>query len=88
VFDADPQAVRVPALVVANQDDRCDVAPPAMASKIAAAMSRSPDVKVATVSGGVTRSPKDCGSLTPHGYYGIENQVVSLIDGWMQNHLH
>lgn len=88
VFDADPQAVRIPALVVANQDDRCDVAPPAMASKIAAAMSHNSDVKVATVSGGVTRSSKDCGSLTPHGYYGIENQVVSLIDNWMQNHLH
>jgi hypothetical protein len=28
VFDADPQDVRVPALVVANTDDRCYVAPP------------------------------------------------------------
>jgi pimeloyl-ACP methyl ester carboxylesterase len=88
VFDAAPEAVRVPALVVANQDDRCDVAPPAMAPKIAAAMSRSPDVKVVTVSGGITRSSKDCGSLTPHGYYGIESQVVSLIGSWMEDHLH
>lgn len=41
-----------------------------------------------TVSGGITRSSKDCGSLTPHGYYGIESQVVSLIGSWMENHLH
>jgi pimeloyl-ACP methyl ester carboxylesterase len=88
VFNADPQKVRVPALVLANQDDRCDVAPPAMAPKIAAAMSQDPDVKVAAVSGGVSQSSKDCGSLSPHGYYGIENQVVNLICDWMQSHLH
>jgi hypothetical protein len=88
VFDADPQDVRVPALVLANQDDRCDVAPPSMAPKIAAAMSQDPDVKVAAVSGGVSQSSKDCGSLSPHGYYGIENQVVNLICDWMQRHLH
>jgi pimeloyl-ACP methyl ester carboxylesterase len=88
VFDADLEEVRVPALVLANQDDRCDVAPPAMAPKIAAAMSHDPDVKVVTVSGGVSKSSKDCGSLTPHGYYRIENQVVNLISDWMQSHLH
>jgi hypothetical protein len=88
VFDADPQDVRVPALVLANQDDRCDVAPPAMAPKIAAAMRHDPDVKVTTVSGGVTKSAKDCGSLSPHGYFGIENQVVNLICDWMQSRLH
>jgi hypothetical protein len=26
-------------------------------------------------------------AATPHGYYGIENQVVCLIGSWMQNHL-
>ncbi len=88
VFDADPQGVRVPALVVANQDDQCDVAPPAMAPKIAAAISNGPDVKVVTVAGGVFRSSRDCGSLTPHGYYGIEDQVVTIISDWMQAHLH
>ncbi len=46
VFDADPQDVRVSALVLANTDDRCDVAPPDMAPKIASAMNHAPDVKV------------------------------------------
>jgi hypothetical protein len=88
VFEADPQDVRVPTLVVANKDDRCDVAPPAMAPKIAAAMTHSPDVKVEFVSGGVARSSRDCGSLTPHGYYGIEDRVVGVIDNWVQSQLH
>lgn len=83
VFDADPQRVRAPALVVANRDDHCDVAPPQAAPQIAAAMTGSKNVRVLMVSGGITRSRKDCGSLTPHGYYGIEEQVVKAISLWM-----
>ncbi len=86
VFDADPQRVRAPALVVANRDDRCDVAPPQAAQRIAAAMTGSRDVRVLMVSGGTTRSGNDCGSLTPHGYYGIEGQVVDAISRWMETH--
>lgn len=86
VFDAAPTRVTVPALVVANRDDRCNIAPPADAPRIAAAMTHSPDVKVLTVSGGVTRSKTDCGSLTPHGYYGIEDRVVDGIAHWMDTH--
>lgn len=86
VFDADPQRVRAPALVVANRDDRCDVAPPQAAQRIAAAMTGSQDVRVLMVSGGTTRSKKDCGSLTPHGYYGIEPQVVNAVSRWMDAH--
>jgi pimeloyl-ACP methyl ester carboxylesterase len=82
VFDAHPDQVIVPALVVANRDDACKVAPPEDAAKIAAAMTHSPQVKVIYVSGGVLRST-DCGSLSPHGYYGIEQSVVDSIVAWM-----
>ncbi len=83
VFSASPQAVRAPALVVANQDDRCDVAPPQDAPRIAAAMTRAA-VQVLSVAGGVERSRKPCGSLSPHGYYGMEPDVVGRIDAWMR----
>jgi hypothetical protein len=87
VLDAEPQNVRVPALIVANRD-QCKVAPPDLAPKIAAAMSQDTDVKVVMVTGGISKSPKDCGSLTPHGYYGIEDRVVSLISDRVQSQLH
>jgi hypothetical protein len=87
VFQANPQDVRVPALVVANHDDRCDVAPPEDAPQIVAAMSNSPQVKLLYVRGGISRSSKLCGSLTPHGYYGIESNVVGQIADWMDRHL-
>lgn len=86
VFDADPQDVRIPALVVANQDDGCRVAPPANADRLASAMIHSPSVRVAYVSGGETRSDNACGSLTPHGYDGIEGKVVELISNWLLLH--
>jgi hypothetical protein len=85
VFSATPRDVRVPALVVANRDDRCNVAPPEDAPRIAAAMTRSANVRVVTVTGGVQRSSKPRGSLTPHGYYGIEPEVIDRIDSWMQS---
>jgi pimeloyl-ACP methyl ester carboxylesterase len=87
VFDADPQDVRVPALVVANDEDQCDVAPPEDAPRIAAAMSHSPDVHLIHVSGGVDKSAQACGSLSPHGYYGIEPQVIGAISGWIKTHI-
>lgn len=83
VFDADPGGVRVPALVVANRDDACKVAPPDDAPRIAAAMTHSPHVRVLSISGGTTRSDNPCGSLTPHGYNGIEDEVVGAIAQWM-----
>lgn len=86
VYSADPQQVRVPALIVANRSDRCKVAPPQAAPDIAAALTKSPDVRVLMVSGGVTRSANDCGSLTPHGYFGIEDQVLSPVAAWMKAH--
>lgn len=86
VFDASPQRVRVPALIVANRDDRCSVAPPADAPRIAAAMTGSRDVRVLMVAGGDKRSASDCGSRTPHGYYGIESAVVSQIGQWLNAH--
>jgi pimeloyl-ACP methyl ester carboxylesterase len=82
VFDAHPDKVRSAALVVANEDDRCDVAPPSKAPEIAHSM-RQTHAEVLVVRGGVKRSHKDCGSLTPHGYYGIEESVVGSIVSWM-----
>lgn len=82
VFDAHPEAVRVPALVVANRDDRCKVAPPSMANAIAQAL-RNTQVSVLFVQGGVTHSSDACASLSPHGYDGIETNVVDQITAWM-----
>jgi hypothetical protein len=86
VFDADPGEVRVPALVVANDDDRCNVAPPQQAARIVAAMVQSADASLIRVQGGRQKSASPCGSLTPHGYYGIEATVIGDIASWLGKH--
>ena len=86
VFSAEPQQVRVPVLVVANQDDTCTVAPPQNAQKIAESMTARQDVHVLMVSGGIARARKDCGSLSPMGYFGMEDQVVANISAWLVAH--
>ncbi len=86
VFSASPRDVTAPALIVANRDDTCDVAPPEDAPRIAAAMTRAHDVRVLFLAGGIMKSHRVCGSLTPHGYYGIEAAVIDRIDQWMQSH--
>lgn len=86
VFDADPEGVRVPVLIVANRDDGCDVAPPSNARRIAEAMTGSPEVQVVMVTGGAQKSGTACGSLSPHGYYRIEKKVVAAITTWLQAH--
>lgn len=87
VFMARPQDVRVPALIVANRDDACKVAPPSMAPQIAAAMSHSPNVQVLYVQGGVAKGTDACGSLSPHGYDGIEGDVENAIAAWLYRQL-
>ncbi|WP_222105729.1 alpha/beta hydrolase [Paraburkholderia sp. BCC1885] len=82
VFDAHPEDVHVPALVVANKDDRCKVAPPSMADAIAHSM-RNTRATVLFEQGGEVRSSNECASLSPHGYYGIEDKVVNDIAEWM-----
>lgn len=85
VFDAFPERVKAPALIVANQDSVCRAAPAADAPRIAEAMSGAPEVRVIYVNGGIARS-QDCGSLSPHGYYGIEQEVVDKIAAWLDAH--
>lgn len=83
VFSAHPEKVQVPVLIVANRDDRCNVAPPQDARRIGIAMTGSREVTVLMVAGGITRSEKNCGSLTPHGYFSVEAEVITRIATWL-----
>lgn len=47
----------------------------------------SPDVRIVEVNGGINRSKKPCGSLTPHGNYGIEDKVVGTISDWIDDNI-
>jgi hypothetical protein len=83
VFDANPGAIAVPALVVANQGDTCSSTPPADAATLAGYLTRSPRKEVILVQSSDIRSPP-CEAMSPHGFLGIEPLVVQRIAEWIR----
>lgn len=86
VFDPSPEQVTVPALIVANRTSKCHVAPAKDAPLIKAAMTRAVKVEILYVQGGELRSSNPCSSMSPHGYLGIEPEVVTKIAAWLKAH--
>jgi pimeloyl-ACP methyl ester carboxylesterase len=77
--------LRVPVLVVHNRDDRCQASPFVAAEPSLAAMTQAPARQFLPVSGGLSISPP-CQARSPHGYLGIEQQVVPPIIAWIKAH--
>jgi pimeloyl-ACP methyl ester carboxylesterase len=83
VFDSDLGAIAVPALVVANRYDSCPSAGSAFAPQILVALARSPRKEIIYVESHESRSDP-CEALSPHGYLGIETEVVQRIADWIR----
>jgi hypothetical protein len=85
VFDSEPGAIAVPALVVGNRNDLCDVTPPDDIPKILAALPRAPKKEsMLFESSQIAYRAPLCEAMTPHGYFGIENSVVQRIADWIR----
>jgi len=82
VFDSDLGAIAVPALIVANRGDTCPSAGPGLAPQILAALARAPKKEVIYVESHQLQSDP-CEALSPHGYLGIEGDVVQRIATWI-----
>jgi hypothetical protein len=83
VFDSDLGAIAVPALIVANRGDTCPIAGAGFAPNILAALTRSPRKDIIYVESHQIQSDP-CEALSPHGYLGIETDVVQRITGWIR----
>jgi predicted alpha/beta-hydrolase family hydrolase len=77
--------IRMPVLVVHNRDDGCRSSPFGDTASSMSLMTQASSKELLAVSGGSLRSDP-CQALSPHGYYGIENQVVPSIIAWIQAH--
>jgi hypothetical protein len=82
VFDSDLGAIAVPALIVANRGDTCPIAGPGFAPQILAALARSPRKEIIYVESHQLQSDP-CEAMSPHGYLGIEADVVQRISAWI-----
>lgn len=79
------EQIKVPTLVVHNRDDGCRASPFGDTASAMARMQQARVKELLAVSGGSLRSGP-CDALSPHGYYGIEDQVVPAIIAWIKAH--
>ena len=83
VLTVDLERIRVPVLVVNHRNDVCKLSPPKTAERIVREVENSPRRDILSFSGGKPAGMDECGPFAPHGYYGIEAEVVGAIAGWI-----
>ena len=76
--------VEVPTLIVTNQNDECSVTAPEDSKRLKKRFTASPRVQVLIFKGGITPLSRSCGSLSGHGFFGIEPKVVRAIGKWIE----
>jgi hypothetical protein len=85
VTDLALDRIRVPALIVAHEDDGCRVTPPEGAERIAKGLVNAPKVEVKMFSGGDEPRSKPCNAKSAHGFLGIEQDVVAAIAAFIKS---
>lgn len=85
LLDMDLDKITVPTLIVSHKDDNCDLSPASDAIHLREALVNSPKIEVMYFTGGKKPKTKPCGALSAHGFYGIEDQIVSAIVGFIKS---
>ena len=88
VFDAHPEKITVPTLIVNHEADTCRLAPPGDASKIATAMIDAPRKTILGIAAASPLRDAPCSSFGPHGFLNIEGSTVRRITAWMRDVAH
>ncbi len=77
----------IPTLIVAHEDDQCWVTPPSAAELIRKRLVNAERVALQYFSGGDAPQSRACGARSPHGYFGIEEEVVDFIAAFIKRDL-
>ena len=78
------QDVKVPALVLAHEQDACELSPPVDTAKLMERLTASTRKAERLFTGGFPPKSGACLALSPHGFYGIEEQVEQTIFGFIE----
>jgi pimeloyl-ACP methyl ester carboxylesterase len=78
------QDIAVPVLVVHHEEDGCRSSPYAGAQALLDRLRASPRRALMGFTGGDTPRSSPCEAFAPHGYLGIENEVVDAIAAWIK----
>ena len=78
------KSITVPTLVVAHKGDGCRYTPAEGAEEIKRGLTNAPTVEVRYFEGGREAGSDPCKPRTHHTYYGIEDEVVAAIAGFVK----
>ena len=81
--DFDARALKIPTLVTANDDDTCRASPPGEAAALALRLGANGNFMHFASSGAIGDV---CEPFSPHGYLGIESDVMNAILAWISAH--
>jgi hypothetical protein len=77
-------AVALPTLFVHNKEDACQATPFGAVPSLMARFTSTPRKQLIAVSGGSPPQSDPCEALSRHGYFGIEDGVVTAIAEWIK----
>ena len=80
----DPARIKVPVLLVGHGGDTCRVTPPSGIPGYAARLTGSRRVDTLILSGGAAAKGEACEAQGPHGFFGMDQQVVDAIVAWLK----
>jgi hypothetical protein len=83
VFDFDLASITMPALVVHHREDHCFATPFVDAETLRGKFTRASRSGLLAFSGGLPRESPECEPQAPHGFFGIEREVVDAIADWI-----
>ena len=84
VLDMPLDQLKMPVLVVAHRQDQCKLTPARGAEPLKSKMKNALPVQVLYVEGGTPAKAGPCEGLSPHGFYGLEAQVVDAIAAFIK----
>jgi len=86
VMHAGLEDIRVPTLVAHHKEDTCQASSYWGAQAVMKSLKHASVKELMTFEGGSPATSPPCEAKSPHGYLGLEPQVVSAIAAWIRAH--
>lgn len=80
------EKIRQPVQLVVHLNDDCQVSPSYGGRRIRDGLTAAAVVEIAEFDGGEKRNSDPCGATSPHGFLGIETEVVQRIADFIRSH--
>lgn len=87
VQDVELEKIKVPTLFMHNRDDGCHVCPYGDVAETMSKLTKVKDKALISYQGGRSEVSNPCKALTPHGFLGLEQQVVTDVTNWIKPRL-